>query len=173
MNFSKVSVGEYPTVQSHVVSAFENVCKLAVILNDIILHLYSRRETLDVDDKLRAIRTSLDEWRSKSPAHLKCDPANLPLLCPPPNIITQKYGPLPLVRLHDADAASTSSLLYYTTVILLHRPFYSVPAHHAACREAADNIEKLLLLLEKTFGFTRISYLIAYCVYTGAAVMMQ
>ena len=58
-------------------------------------------------------------------------------------------------------------------MILLHRPFYSVPAHHATCREAANNIEKVMLLLEKTFGFTRISYLIAYCVYTGASVIMQ
>lgn len=90
MNFSKASIGEYPPVQSHVVSAFENSCKLSVILNDIILYLYSRRETVDVDDKLRAIRSSLTEWRSKSPPHLKCDPANPPPLCPPPNIITQK-----------------------------------------------------------------------------------
>lgn len=40
-----------------------------------------------------------------------------------------------------------------------------------ACRRAADNLEKLLLLLEKTFGFSRITYLMAYCIYTGASVM--
>lgn len=65
------------------------------------------------------------------------------------------------------------SLLFYTAVILLHRPFYSIPAHHAACRGASECMEKLLLLLEKTFGFTRITYLIAYCIYTGASVMVQ
>lgn len=65
------------------------------------------------------------------------------------------------------------SLLYYATIILLHRPFYSVPAHHATCRAASDSIEKLVLLLEKTFGFSRITYLMAYCIYTAASVMMQ
>lgn len=63
------------------------------------------------------------------------------------------------------------SMLYYTTIILLHRPFYSSSAHHIACRRAADSLEKLLLLLEKTFGFSRITYLMAYCIYTGASVM--
>jgi hypothetical protein len=64
-------------------------------------------------------------------------------------------------------------LLYFATIILLHRPFYSIPAHHAACRRASDSIEKLVLLLEKTFGFTRITYIMAYCIYTGASIMMQ
>jgi len=63
------------------------------------------------------------------------------------------------------------SLLYYTTIILLHRPFYSAAAHHMACRRAADSLEKLLLLLERTFGFTRVTYLMGYCIYTGASAV--
>lgn len=63
--------------------------------------------------------------------------------------------------------------MYYTTIILLHRPFYSTPAHHETCLKAAENIEKLVVLLEKTFGFSKITYLMAYCIYTGASVMMQ
>jgi hypothetical protein len=30
-----------------------------------------------------------------------------------------------------------------------------------------------MLLFERTFGFTRITYLIAYCIYTGASVMVH
>lgn len=52
---------------------------------------------------------------------------------------------------------------------MLHRPFYSSDIHHIACRNASNNIEKLLVLLEGTFGFTRVTYLIAYCVYTAAS----
>jgi len=66
-----------------------------------------------------------------------------------------------------------NSLLYYTTIILLHRPFYSATAHHMACRRAANGLEKLLLLLERTFGFTRVTYLMGYCIYTGASVMIH
>lgn len=55
-----------------------------------------------------------------------------------------------------SNMANNSSLLYYTTVALLHRPFYSIPLHHRACRQASISIEKLLLLLEKTFGFRKV-----------------
>jgi hypothetical protein len=41
------------------------------------------------------------------------------------------------------------------------------------CRKASQSTEKLMLLFEKTFGFVRITYLIAYCIYTAASVMMQ
>lgn len=64
-----------------------------------------------------------------------------------------------------------SSLLYHTTIILLHRPFYSATAHHQACRRAADSLEKLVLLLEREFGFGRVTYVMGYCIYTGASVM--
>lgn len=65
-----------------------------------------------------------------------------------------------------------SSMLYYATIILLHRPFYSTSAHHLQCRNASHCLEKLTLTLEKTFGVTRITYIIAYCIYTGASVIV-
>ncbi|OGM50324.1 hypothetical protein ABOM_001034 [Aspergillus bombycis] len=150
----KAPPAEYPPMKSHLVSSFQNVCKLAVILNDIILQLYSRRGNINMDEALNRIQERLDHWREQSPVHLRYDPDNLPQVCPPPHIITQ-------------------NLLYYTTIILLHRPFYYIPTHHAACRAASDSIEKLLLLFERSFGFTRITYLMSYCIYTGASVLMQ
>lgn len=140
-------------MKAHSISCFENSCKLAVILSDIILQLYSRRGPPDMSETLR-IRERLDDWRENSPQHLKYDPELLPEFCPPPHIITQ-------------------NLFYYAMIILLHRPFYSAPARHMACRKAADSLEKMLLLLEKTFGFNRITYLMAYCIYTGASVMIK
>ncbi|KND91752.1 Nitrogen assimilation transcription factor nirA [Tolypocladium ophioglossoides CBS 100239] len=154
MNLSRLPITEYPPMKSHLVSCFENSCKLAVIINDIIIPLYSRRGAPNVDDTLSGIRHRLNNRREESPPHLKCAPENLPDICPPPHILTQ-------------------NLLYYTTIILLHRPFYSTLAHHNACRRASDSVEKLLLLLEKTFGFVRITYLMAYCIYTAASVMTQ
>lgn len=65
------------------------------------------------------------------------------------------------------------SLLYFTARILLHRPFSAGTEHRTACREAADSIEKLLRHFEGTFGFTHITYLMAYCVYTGASTTVQ
>lgn len=140
-------------MKAHSISCFENSCKLSVILNDIILQLYSRRGSPDLEGTLQ-IKRRLDEWRRNLPEYLKYDPDNLPACCPPPHIMTQ-------------------NMLYHTTIILLHRPFWSTSEHHIACRTAADNLEKLLLLLEKTFGFTRITYLMSYCIYTAASVMIK
>ncbi len=64
-NLSKISPGKYPPMKAHAISCFENSCKIAVIINDIILQLYSRRGTPDVDSALRGIRDRLDEWRTK------------------------------------------------------------------------------------------------------------
>jgi hypothetical protein len=63
-------------------------------------------------------------------------------------------------------------MLYYATVILLHRPFNSASVHHLECRNASLCLERLVVCLETTFGVTRLTYLIAYCIYTGASVLI-
>ncbi|KAF6813049.1 C6 transcription factor [Colletotrichum musicola] len=65
------------------------------------------------------------------------------------------------------------NLLYYTTVILAHRPIWSVASSYQACISAAKSIEKLLLLLEATFGLENITYLMGYCIYTGASAELE
>lgn len=90
MNLSRVSAGEYPKMKAYSVSCFENSCRLAVILSDIICGLYSRREFTGNEDALKRVRERLDEWRENSPPHLKYAPDNLPDICCPPHILTQK-----------------------------------------------------------------------------------
>lgn len=38
---------------------------------------------------------------------------------------------------------------------------------------AAQSMEKLLLMLESTFGFENITYLTGYCIYTGASAVLE
>lgn len=66
-----------------------------------------------------------------------------------------------------------ASLLYHTTVILANRPFWSVPAYYQACIAAARDMEKLVILLESTFGLDNITYLMGYCIYTGASAVLE
>lgn len=68
---------------------------------------------------------------------------------------------------------TTYSLLYFAAIILTHRPFWSVPTHYQVCIQAAQSIEKLVLLLESTFGLENITYLMGYCIYTGASVTLE
>lgn len=157
-------------MKSHAIACFQNSCKLAVIINQIIVKLYSRRSMPLTDSVLRNIRDQLDGWRANSPPYLKYDTKSLPEICCPPHILAQKYVHF---LLSTFTWINTDSLLYHTTVILLHRPFYSSPIHHTACQDAAKSIEELLIFLENTFGFTRITYLMAYCVYTAASAIVK
>ncbi|UNI19481.1 hypothetical protein JDV02_005663 [Purpureocillium takamizusanense] len=148
------SRSHYPPRKSHAVSCFVNSCKLAIIINDIVVQLYSRRKRSISETALDDIKRRLDLWRTRSPSHLRYDPNNLPSICPPPHLISQ-------------------NLLFFASVILAHRPFWAVPSHYQTCITASRNIEKLVLLLESTFGLGNITYLMGYCIYTGASAILE
>lgn len=84
------STMEYPPTPSFAISCFTNFCKLAVIINDIMLHLYSRQRSGSISDFVQKARVRLEAWRSASAAHLMIDTLKLPMICPPPHILTQK-----------------------------------------------------------------------------------
>ncbi|KAF5551349.1 pathway-specific regulatory [Fusarium mexicanum] len=71
------------------------------------------------------------------------------------------------------DILFTQQMLYHTTIILLHRPFLNNLACWKACQEASQAVEQLLQLLDNTFGFHRFTYIMAYCTYTAATVVVQ
>jgi hypothetical protein len=90
-NLSQVPKCSYPAMKSHAISCFENSCNIAVIFNDIVLRLYSRRPASESESSLSSIRKKLDTWRQQSPSHLVYDPDDLPDFSLPPHILTQKY----------------------------------------------------------------------------------
>jgi hypothetical protein len=77
-------------MKSHLVSCFVNSCRLAIIINDVIIQLYSRRGRSITEDVFKDINTRLDVWRANSPAHLRYEADDLPTVSPPPHIIAQK-----------------------------------------------------------------------------------
>jgi hypothetical protein len=64
-------------------------------------------------------------------------------------------------------------MLYFASVILTHRPFWTVPQNYSVCVKASENIARLVLLLESTFDLDNITYLMGYCIYTGASVSLE
>lgn len=171
--FTKLPQGQYPAVKAYYVSCFANSCKLSIILHDIIVQLYSPRRPA-TEEALELMQTRLSAWRVQSPSHLRYDADDLPDICPPIYILSQKYALPPCVaKTGHPLTRTTSSLLFYTSIVLTHRPFWHRATHYLACRNAVNSIEKLLILLEATFGFENVSYLIAYCIYTGATVLVQ
>jgi len=81
----------YPPNKNYAVSCFVNSCRLAIIINDIVVQLYSKRNNRSMtESSLRDIKVRLDVWRAESPSHLKFNVDNLPAVCPPPHIVSQK-----------------------------------------------------------------------------------
>lgn len=48
-----------------------------------------------------------------------------------------------------------------------------MPAYYQTCINAARSIERLVVLLESTFGLENITYLMGYCIYTGASAILE
>lgn len=81
----------YPETPCYTVSCFISQCKLCVIINDIILGLYSGRKPESVGLLVRNNRHQLDLWWATLPAHLRIDTSNIPAILPPPHIISLKW----------------------------------------------------------------------------------
>ncbi|KPI44682.1 Nitrogen assimilation transcription factor nit-4 [Cyphellophora attinorum] len=137
---------------ARIFSTFANFCKLVIIISDILTTVYARDRPSQIMDFVHATRARLEQWRAESPAYLHVDASAES--CPPPHILAQ-------------------STLYYTSRILLHRPFRHDPQCQTICREAAQEVEDLILLLEKSFGLSHCTYLMSYSAYTAATVALQ
>ncbi|KAF5642452.1 pathway-specific regulatory [Fusarium tjaetaba] len=142
----------YQPRPSHLLLCFAYTCRISLIINDILFSIYGSKRTKDVLDFVQTTRERLHAWRSSLPIALHVDYQGQ--TCPPTHFVAQQ-------------------MLYHTTIILLHRPFLNNPACWKACQEASQAVEQLLQLLDNTFGFQRFTYIMAYCTYTAATVVVQ
>ncbi|KAF2023467.1 hypothetical protein EK21DRAFT_105276 [Setomelanomma holmii] len=154
VNLCKLPNGRYPPMSNHIVACFVNSCKLAVIINDMITRIYHRLGQGIIETSFKDIRSRLDSWRAQSPVSLRYDPEDLPSISPPPHVISQ-------------------NLLYFASIILTHRPFWLLSTDYQICVQAAHAIEALVVLFESTFDLCNITYLLGYCIYTGASVLLE
>ena len=167
------SAPNYPPCPGYVVSCFRQLCKLCVILNDLMQDIYSpeaaaRREDDENSAEAKAaneepfIRISRDlrDWLICLPPHLRISPDQMPQLAPPVHIMSL-------------------NLLYHTTVILLHRPVVLGAGDNTqagpyrsyqTCLQATAAIHDLLILQSNTFGLSHVSYLNAYSAYIASTI---
>lgn len=162
---------DYVPRPGYVVSCFRQLCKLCVILNDLMQGIYSSsaQPTRSHEDPeagtsessfIKISRDLRDFWVSM-PDHLRIDPNRMPSVAPPPHIVSL-------------------NLLYYTTLILLHRPLIqsrvgdlgqpAAQKSYSTCVSATAAIHDLLVLQGNTFGLNHVSYLNAYCAYIAATI---
>jgi Fungal specific transcription factor domain/Fungal Zn(2)-Cys(6) binuclear cluster domain len=165
------TASNYVPRPGYVVSCFRQLCKLCIILNDLMQGIYSSSaqptrthedtEAGTSESSFIKISRDLREFWLSLPEHLRVDPNHVPGVAPPPHIMSL-------------------NLLYYTTLILLHRPLIMISAgdlgqpaaqkSYATCVSATAAIHDLLVLQGNTFGLNHVSYLNAYCAYIAATI---
>lgn len=170
----KANNSTYPPCSGYVISCFRQLCRLCIILNDLLHSIYSGDATAsreleeDHPGETRAINETpfvrisrdLRDWLICLPPHLRISPDQMPQMAPPAHIMSL-------------------NLLYHTTTILLHRPVIlgaqdlnaPGPARsYLICVQATAAIHDLILLQASTFGLSHISFLNAYAVYIAATI---
>jgi hypothetical protein len=142
-----------------------------MILSTIMLEIYGSSQEPRPDGDQQSskstknsafirISSSIQEWWTDLPEHLRLNIKNLPDASPPLHIVSL-------------------NLLYHTTSVLLHRPFiigateFETPAisrSYQICIAACASIHDLLELLTNTFGYVHTTYLNCYSTYIAATI---
>jgi hypothetical protein len=176
----------YGTVQSHAVSTFVWTCKLMEVLHPLLVEVYNpakQRSRSEIASCLLMQKRALEEWSKELPDSLRIVDVALSEQSPPNHVVTLKYAIATahssLIMITDAG----SSCLYYTTVILVHRPFLSPLGSSpgavtdteamSACFSSASQICLILGLFYRSFGSSRCTMALAYSLYTAALIYVH
>ncbi|KAK7980276.1 carbohydrate esterase family 12 protein [Apiospora arundinis] len=159
---------QYPGSPAYSVSTFTSLCRLSVVMSDILSSIYTERtfdqSAVELCAVLEKLNSKLAAWKDALPSHLTFDPVK-PTQIPPPHVLS----------LH---------AMYHVLAILLHRPFVadghlyntsrSIPVNSfLICASAADSIAALLRAYDKAFSVRHAPYLISYATYVAATIHVR
>ncbi|KAI5240510.1 hypothetical protein E4T42_08355 [Aureobasidium subglaciale] len=169
--FAYASGPSYPGSPSYSVSTFKQLCKLCMILQQILDRTYceraQNRSTQDLVQDLEHIEKQLQDWMAELPEHLRIDTNSESGIqqFPPPHVFSLQA-------------------MWNVLRVLLHRPLVADGHLHmtlpstskssfATCTEAAINIVRLVRLYDKAFSIRRAPYLISYATYVAATIHVR
>ena len=166
--FAYSDTQSYSGSPGYSVSTFVQLCKLSLVLNEILNKVYSERSSNrsphDLIASLNTLDGQLKEWYDALPDHLRFN-AHATKVVPPPHVLSLLA-------------------LYHVQVILIHRPFVSEGHLHTAdpsvalssfttCTAAAFSITQILQAYDNTFSIQRAPYLISYATYVAATIFVR
>ncbi|KAF6824837.1 fungal specific transcription factor domain-containing protein [Colletotrichum musicola] len=158
----------YPGSPAYSVSTFTSLCRLSVVMSDILSCIYTERafdkSPQELTTMLENLSSKLAAWKHALPGHLIFDPES-DARVPPPHALS----------LH---------AMYHVLTILLHRPFVadghlyntsrSISVNSfITCASAADSIVGVLRVYEKVFSIRHAPYLISYATYVAATIHVR
>ncbi|KAI8297563.1 Nitrogen assimilation transcription factor nit-4 [Colletotrichum sp. SAR11_59] len=158
---------KYPPSAAHSTSCFTQMCRLSVIFNEILVHMYDPvrpNSQAEMQECLAKQEPALRQWWDELPPHLKMDSTALPALAPPSHIITL-------------------NALYRTFKILLYRPMLSqrgrvgenlqpVQRYLVECVTTATSIIAIFDLFCRSFGIGHCVLSLSYSVYIAASIFL-
>lgn len=134
---------------------FAAYCELCVIIDNVLDKLYSRPHRAQRDHMLAYLTQmleKLDDWAARLPSELLIKEDSKAVLCPPLHILLL-------------------NLLYYSTAILLCRPYRTVSnTARARCTKAARMSDTLFTLHVRRFGFRCITWLQTYTMFVACTI---
>jgi hypothetical protein len=159
----------YPGSPTYSVSTFTELCKLSVIMNDILSKVYAektiKRGPERLAEDLKSLHSDLEKWETALPYHLRFENVGGSGVVPPPHVLS-------LQAMHNV------------LLILLHRPFVSeghlhstspsIPTNSfAICAMSATKIVQLLRIYHRTFSIQQAPYLMSYATYVSATIHVR
>ncbi|KAM5355281.1 hypothetical protein ACJ41O_001927 [Fusarium nematophilum] len=159
---------KYPPATAHSTSCFMSACRLSVIFNEILIHMYDpllQNTEAEMQECLQNQDPAMKQWFDQLPLYLKIDPLNLPPLAPPSHIVTM-------------------NALYHTFRILLFRPMLSwqvqpgddgphpMQNHLVECVTSATSIIAIFDLFCRTFTINHCVLSLSYSVYIAATIFL-
>ncbi|KAK5992564.1 Nitrogen assimilation transcription factor nit-4-like protein [Cladobotryum mycophilum] len=139
---------KYPPSTAHSTSCFLSMCRLSVIFNEILIHMYDplmQNTEEEVRECLRNQQPALQRWWDELEPFLKIDTVNLPTLAPPSHIVT-------------------TNCLYHTFKILLYRPMLT-----RVKQEANASVDMQNYLVECVTSATSIIAIFDFRIYISAS----
>ncbi|KAK2729555.1 fungal specific transcription factor domain-containing protein [Colletotrichum kahawae] len=158
----------YPGSPAYSVSTFTHLCRLSVVMSDILSCIYTERafdkSPQELSTMLENLSSKLAAWKDALPAHLIFDPKSNARV-PPPHVLS----------LH---------AMYHVLTILLRRPFvadghlYNTSRSMSinsfiTCASAADSIVGVLRVYNQVFSVRHAPYLISYATYVAATIHVR
>ncbi|CAH0028174.1 unnamed protein product [Clonostachys rhizophaga] len=164
---------QYPPTPSHSTSSIIQICRLTVIFNEILIHMYDptyHNSDTEMHSCLVKEEASLNSWWAELPSFLKMDISDLPRYAPPSHILC-----------YNVPMLTISILPYYCFRNLLYRPMLSRrsspefghlepnPNHLRERVSSATAIIAISDLYHRTFGESHCTISVAYCLHRSSS----
>ncbi|KAG5928789.1 hypothetical protein E4U42_008044 [Claviceps africana] len=162
---------DYPGSPAHSVSTFAALCKLSLVMSDILSSIYTERSVdqtpATLSRTLETLQCKLDGWKRALPEHIQLD----------------KTGPDDLTAFPAPHVFSLHAM-HNVLVILLHRPFLAeghlfstsrsmLVDSFMKCAIAASNICNILRAYHRAFSIRHAPYLMSYATYVAATIIVR